>query len=412
MERMLRGAGVIGFGLFAGLASACGGRVDPDVTACPPEAHCLPDGAVIPEDSGVPYDSGAPDTGYPPPDSGDPDTSYPPPDTGACGSGPCSPGYSCAIPCGSCSCVEGGGWVCSGTTDCYDSGYHPDVYPETYPTCPAFEPYDGQYCGGSEGIKCSWPSACGSTDYGYCSGGAWHLKAETCPSGCPPYRPLEGSSCTSTAPFPYCKYPSMCGGTDLAYCTGGRWSYEPSACPPPAPPPPCPYSTPPSGSYCPSEGATCTTTSMCGGSDLARCLGHAWSVSVGPCMPPPPPPPPCPYALPSDGSYCPIEKQECDYKNACGSTDYAVCYGGAWRVKGTCAGGSCPVYEPASGEYCSTPSSTMCNYAKPYGCSTACFCAKDYRWACYDPPCYPPPYDGGGGWVDAGSGSYDAFRSE
>jgi hypothetical protein len=399
MERMLRGAGVLGFAL---LASACGGRVDP-LDTCPPEAHCLPDGAI--DDSGVPYDSALPDTGYPPPpDSGSPDSWYPPPpDAYTCGSGPCSPGYTCPIPCGSCTCLAGGGWMCSGSTGCVDSGPYPDSYPDSYPVCPAVEPYDGQYCGGSEGASCAWPNSCGTTDYGYCSGSRWSVKAEVCPGGCPPYRPSEGSPCGSTAPYPYCKYPSACGGTDLAYCTGGRWTFGPSDCPPP--PPPCPYSTPPVGSYCADEGAYCYTTSTCGGSDVSRCVAHAWNVSPGPCLPPPPPP--CPGKLPADGTYCPSEKQECYFPTPCGTSDYAVCYGGAWHTKSSCTSGSCPAYEPPSGTYCSTPSSTMCNYAKPYGCSTSCFCAKDYRWACYDAPCYPPPYDGG--FTDGGSGWVDGF---
>lgn len=329
MERMWRGAGVVGFAL---LANACGGHVE---VGGGPEA-----------DSGVVgFDSALPDSGHPEPDSGFEDW-LPPPDSGACGSGPCSPGYTCAIPCGSCSCVAGGGWVCSGGTDCYDSG----PYPDAYPTCPPYEPFDGQYCGGDEGLSCTWPSSCGTSDYGYCSGGRWSVKRETCPSGCPTTRPMAGTSCASTAPFPYCKYPSACGGVDLAYCTTGVWEYGPSDCPPP---------------------------------------------------------PPCPYALPPDGSYCPVDKQECDYANACGTTDYAVCIGGGWRVKPTCTGGSCPVYEPVSGASCTTPSATMCSYPTPYGCSTDCFCAKDFRWACYDPPCYPPPPDYDGGFVDAGG--YEAY---
>jgi hypothetical protein len=390
MERMLRVAGVIGFAM---LGSACGGRVNPELPSCPPGVDCPEADTGVSPDSALP-DGYVPDTGKPPPDSSY-DTWYPPPpDTSTCGSGPCSPGYTCRIPCGSCTCLEGGGWVCSGGTDCYDSGI-----PDVYPGCPVVEPYDGQFCGGYEGSSCSWANACGTTDYGYCSGGRWSVKADTCPGGCPPYRPIEGSACSSTAPLPYCKYPSACGGTDLAYCTYGRWTFAPSDCPPPPPPPPpCPYSTPPTGSYCADEGIYCKTISSCGGSDVAQCIGHGWKVSPGPCLPPPPPP--CPYVVPSDGSYCPSERQECYFPTPCGTSDYAVCVGGGWRVKSSCTGGTCPAYEPVSGSKCSVPSSTMCNYPNPYGCSTSCFCAKDYRWACYDPPCYPPPYDGGGGWVD------------
>ena len=267
MDRMAGawlGAGSVGVALLLG---ACGGHVEV-AGSCPPGAHCPDDDTGVKPDSGEPLDSSVPDTGYPPPPDSGYDTGYPPPDSYACGSGPCTPGDSCSIPCGSCTCLADGGWICSGTTDCYDSG----IYPDTYPTCPPYEPYDGQYCGGAEGLSCGWPSSCGTTDYGYCSGGRWVVKRDTCPSGgCPTARPAAGTSCTTTAPYPYCKYPSSCGGIDLAYCIGGAWEYGPSDCPPP---------------------------------------------------------PPCPYSLPSDGSYCPVEKQECDYGNPCGTTDYAVCAGG------------------------------------------------------------------------------------
>ena len=388
----------------AGLAlAACGGKVSGGGGDCPPGARC-PDDTGAPDDTApppedttpppydtsVPYDTYEPYDTYDPYDSSPPpwDSSYdsypPPPDTG-CGTGYCSPGSSCGSPCLSCYCLSSGTWTCSATPGCTDGGT---------PTCPIAEPSDGSPCLGS--IDCKWPNSCGSADYGSCIYGTWRLKTDcTPPSGCPMSRPAPGSACASTAPYPYCKYPSLCGGgTDLAYCKGGAWSFDDAPCPPP---PPCPYTTPPYGSYCPVDGQHCSIANSCGGFDDATCYGHGWSVAIGPCRPPPPPV--CPPSFPSDGSYCPTDGQECDYGSACGTTDYAICSGNRWTTKSSC-GSSCPTYEPKSGEACKTPSSTMCSYAgSAPGCMIDCFCALDYRWACYAPPCYdagpPPPYEAG-----------------
>ncbi len=372
------------------LAVGCGGRVDPLVC---PTGEC--------EDTGTP-DTGTPDTGtdsafpdtaypetYPYPDTA-PDT-YPYPDTGSCGWGRCTPGESCGIPCGSCTCYPDGTWACASDPGCYDSGP-----PDTPDYCPPGMPPGGSGCYGSS--RCYYPSACGGFDEADCVGGSWKVSITSC-GGCPASEPPSGTYCPSEGAS--CKWPNFCGGADYGSCLGGRWSITGSSCPPP-PPPPCPIDTPPYGSYCPSEGTYCSTRNSCGTYDDSYCSGHSWIVKYGTCLPPPPP---CPGYTPPDGSYCGgSEGASCSAPDTCGGTSYFYCSASTWHVKSSCIG-SCPTYAPPSGTGCSAPSSTMCSYPSAGGCGQSCFCAKDFRWACYDLPCPPPPsFDGG--VVDVGT-SFD-----
>ena len=379
---------------------------------------------------------GGPGSGGDPSDGavdGDPtyDSGLPPPDDASppCGYGPCGPGSTCTQLCRTCSCGIDGSWscfddgpcgvdagpvcppsepkpgtVCSGTEACTypsssciglndsawcDRGYWavattdcpPPPPPPPPSVCPAYEPTPRAPC--TEAIACDWANPCGGRDYGYCDAGFWSIKSGGC-STCPSYEPKPGMSCSSDGAK--CDYPNACGGTDVAYCDKVTWSVSTGPC---APPPTCPPSTPKAGSYCPTAGASCTFMSACGGEDYAYCeTDHGWRVK-SPCATS------CPTITPADGSSCPGSGAYCTFKNSCGSEDYAYCDMGRWNVKSGCSASTCPSAAPTSGAACSPPSSTMCSYPLAGGCSTTCFCAKDSRWACYDPPCAPPPSDGG-----------------
>ena len=292
------------------------------------------DGGAV--DSGPATDSGITPDGY---------TDVEPP-PGSCGVGACTAGYTCNIDaCTTCICSSGGGWACT-AGDCFDTMPPPPPPPSM---CPGYVPPEGTYCYGA--LTCLYKNECGRDLYAICDGKTWHHKSDVCPptTGCPKYEPSLGSYCASDGIK--CGYPNACMGTDYLYCSGKTWKSAGSDCPPDPPPPPppgkCPAYEPAYGSACSADGTSCKYPNGCGGADFAYCKGGTWIIDIGPCPPPPPPPT------------------------------------------------TCPTYKPASGAKCAPPSSSACSYPSGF-CTSYCFCADDYRWACITPPCSGgdagPPY--------------------
>lgn len=163
-------------------------------------------------------------------------------------------------------------------------------------------------------------------------------------------------------------------------------------CPPdvgPPPPPPCPYPKPADRTYCLSEGQTCDYKNSCGTIDYATCVlgpeGRVW-MTKSDCTSPTP----CPYSLPPKGLPC-NGYNKCSYKNTCGGVDTAACNGKYWDVyPGPCTSPTCPSYLPPSGASCAGP--LKCSY--PNGCgsyhSATCDGTSSY-WRVFYSDCPPPP---------------------
>lgn len=290
-------------------------------------------GAVPGEDEDPTLDGGT-DSG-PKPDSG------PRPDVGpgGCGFGACTPGTGCFDGCNSCYCDEGG-WSCT-TMACEDAGPGPDVI-EPAPPCPSVPPKDRQACT-SEGQLCGYANDCGGKTNAECVVGpagntVWRVE-RVCAGVCPTTLPKPGTTCPAPTK---CGYPNACGSVDSAWC------------------------------------------------DFA---GGKWNVLRGDC--PPPPPPTCPTKRPAEGSACPAGLGECLFNNGCGGVDYGFCSGGKWAIKDSPCTPGCPASKPTSGAACKSPSGASCAYVVASSCTTSCFCAEDYRWACIPAPCTSPPFPGG-----------------
>ena len=322
---------------------ACGGKLDDKAFQnCPATESCADTGPI----------GDAADTGDDA-DTGDalPDT-YPDAPPG-CGSGPCSPGYSCTLDaCTQAYCFGDNAWEFSNT-----------CVPDTPPPCPASQPYNGQGCY-AEGQSCGYSSTCG-TVYATCSGGAWSVPIIDCPPpppGCPTFEPPSGTGCSAGGEK--CSWPNTCGSTDTGYCdpSTARWTLYPGTCSGT-----CPASEPANGSAC-SGSATCKWMSACGGTDYGACSAGRWNLSVGPC-----PAPTCPVAEPAQGSPCVATGVGCGWTNACGGYDTAYCAPSGWRITyGSCTT-KCPASEPAPGAYCPSAGAS-CSWPNSCGGTDTGYC--------------------------------------
>lgn len=289
---------------------------------------------------------------------------------GACGVGTCTPGTTCSpdYGCNTCSCNSDGSWACT-LRDCFDAG------PPLPPSCPSYVP--SGYCS-SEGQVCAYPNGCGGKTVSRCSSGLWQTSSEPCVGGCPASQPVAGTYCTGVTK---CPYPNGCGSYNTAWCDGKLWHVEVAPCTTPS----CPTYLPKPGTPCP-VGSKCTYASGCPSPNTAVCETGVWNVYYADC--PPPPPPTCPTSKPAYGSPC-STGMNCQWDNGCGNIVYGYCSGGAWMLKEPGCTPGCPGSKPTSGSACKSPSSTSCSYMVPgtTSCTSQCFCADDYRWACVTPPC-------------------------
>ena len=355
------------------LLLGCGGKVGDEVD----------DGGADSASDAVPIDGDLPPDGEPIVDGG----------PSGCGWGSCTPGTGCSDGCNSCKCVADNLWECTGR-------YCPDAEPPPPPPCPYTRPADRTYCP-IEGQSCTYPNSCGGVDYSYCSlgpeGRVWMTKSECVSSTCPTYLPPAGSYCSG---FSKCGYKNSCGGVDTAACNGKYWDVAVGPCTTPS----CPPSLPTSGAFC-SGPLKCAYANSCGSYDTATCDGSSayWRVFRGDCPPPPPPPPPtCPTTTPADGTAC-ASGLSCSWNNGCGGINYGYCSSYGWSIKREGCSSTCPASKPTGGLACKTPGTTSCRYVVSPGstCTTQCFCADDYRWACVTPPCaepVPPSSDAGPGF--------------
>lgn len=341
---------------------ACGGKVGIDDSDAAP-------------DTGTESDGGGYDV------TPSEDTSTPiPTDTGpwGCGSGPCDPGMGCSDGCNECTCIAKDSWSCT-DRPCVDSG-------PVEPPCPAVIPGDRTSCG-VIGQYCTYMNKCGGYDVAQCvatasGAGAWATKRETCTApSCPPSQPTPMTPCSADLK---CAYPNGCGGTNTAWCDGKYWNLSTGPCTAPA----CPTVQPVAGSGCTGPNK-CSYSNGCGGFNTAVCDGpmSKWAVYKGDCTPPPPPPV-CPTAMPPAGSMC-VPGMSCNWNNGCGGLTYGYCSSGTWSMKSEGCAPGCPASKPTSGLACKVPSSSSCRYIVPgtSSCTSQCFCADDYRWACVTPPC-------------------------
>lgn len=336
------------------LLLACGGKV----------TVFEDDGGVDPEDTAGSEVTPGDDVG---PDGGP---------TG-CGFGRCEPGVVCSPDgCNTCSCSSGGEWGCT-LIGCTDASPPPPL------PCPSGAPFDGSYCP-SEGAYCTYPNGCGGSIYASCASGAWRTKRDGCttPMPCPPSVPALYSPCSAPTK---CNYVNSCGGTIFAYCDGKSWNIESSPCVTP----PCPAKQPPEGAACAGPNK-CLYSNGCGGSNTAYCESSMskWVIYKGECTPPPPPPPMCPAALPPPGASC-VTGSSCNWNNGCGGLTYGYCMGATWSMKSEGCVSGCPAAKPTSGASCKSPGTSSCRYIVPgtSSCTSQCFCADDYRWACLTPIC-------------------------
>lgn len=294
----------------------------------------------------------------------------------------------CSDGCTTCKCVAENVWDCAYT--CVDAE------PPPPPPCPYPKPADRTYCP-VEGQTCEYKNSCGSIDVAYCAlgpeGRVWVTKSDCSSSVCPPKLPPYGMACGG---YNKCGYANGCGGVDTATCNGKYWEIAKGPCTTPT----CPSYLPPEGAPC-SGVLKCGYSNYCGGIDTAYCGGTSsyWKIDRGPCAPPPPPPT-CPTTTPPDGSPC-ASGLNCSWNNGCGGINYGYCSGYGWSIKREgCSSTECPSSKPTSGLACKSPGTSSCRYVVSPGstCTTQCFCADDYRWACVTPPCaepVPPSYDAG-----------------
>lgn len=296
---------------------------------------------------------------------------------GGCGFGACEPGMGCSDGCNSCTCVARDRWECT-TLGCVDAEPPPPP-----PPCPSYVPSDGSYCPG-EGAYCTYPNGCGGNIYASCAMNRWYTKKDPCAAGCPSLAPAPGTACTGPAK---CNYVNSCGGSVFAHCdaTMSKWAVETGPCVAPA----CPEKQPIEGSGCVGPNK-CSYSNGCGGYNSAYCESpmSKWVIYRGDCPPPPPPPPVCPATMPPSGSTCSVGSS-CTWNNGCGGLAYGYCSGGGWSIKNEGCSGTCPSTKPPSGVACKAPSATACRYvvSPSTGCTSQCYCADDYRWACVTPPC-------------------------
>lgn len=311
-------------------------------------------------------------------DEGVPEAIVPDGGPSTCGVGGCKPGASCSPDgCNTCSCVRDGEWACT-LLACVDAG------PPPPPPCPGTVP--SGYCT-SDGQVCTYPNGCGGKTIARCGGEWWSVSSEPCSSACPPVQPTVGTACLGSAT---CSYKNDCGGSNTAWCDGKSWHVERGPCTVPT----CPSYLPKYGEPCVGPNK-CAYPSGCPMPHTAVCEGttSTWTVYWAEC--PPPPPPTCPTALPPSGSAC-SSGLNCQWDNGCGGQTYGYCSSGTWMLKpGGCVAG-CPATKPPSGTPCKPIGTSACTYLVPgtSSCTSQCFCADDYRWACLTPPCAtptPPP---------------------
>ena len=304
---------------------------------------------------------------------------------GRCGSGACEPGMGCSDGCNTCRCVARNSWECT------DLGCVDAEPPPPPPPCPFSPPYDGSYCP-VEGAYCTFPNGCGGNIYASCAMGSWRTKRDGCTTPtCPSTLPTPMTACSAPTK---CSYSNGCGGSNYAYCDGKYWNVERGPCSSPV----CPPSQPAVGTACTGPNK-CAYSNGCGGYNTAYCDGSMskWAIYKGDCAPPPPPPPMCPTSVPPPGAPC-VSGSSCNWGNGCGGLTYGYCSGGAWSLKPEGCTMGCPGAKPVSGTACKMPSATSCRYLTggSMSCTSQCFCADDYRWACITPPCASDGGPGGG----------------
>jgi len=297
---------------------------------------------------------------------------------GGCGFGTCTPGTACSPDdgCNTCRCGTDGTWRCS-TLACYDAGPPPPPPP---PPCPSYTPYG--YCS-SEGQICTYSNGCGGKTVARCSMSNWSVSTDPCVGACPVSQPKAATACTGSSK---CAYSNGCGGSNTAWCDGKLWHVEVGPCVTPS----CPSYLPKPGEPCVGPNK-CAYPSGCPSPHTAICntSSSTWTVYYADC--PPPPPPTCPASTPPYGAPC-SGSLNCQWDNGCGNLNYGYCSSGTWAIKSSGCTPGCPSSKPTSGTACKPPSSTSCTYMVPgtSTCTSQCFCADDYRWACLTPPCATP----------------------
>jgi hypothetical protein len=214
--------------------------------------------------------------------------------------------------------------------------YNPPPYepPEYNPLAPGVECQDGQILAGVDG--------CGGAT---CVAGRWAHYGVACNppalSDCPTVEPAIGSACGEYSGDLTCSY-AFCYEAKLPTrrCSAvtGLWEAVPlPSCNPPAPSS-CSPDMPTAGSDCIFEGEQCYYPGCEGPtSSTATCRYGQWAVvySIGPACNPPPVVPVCPERdLVSDSS-CWYDGQVCPTPNACGpggSGAAHVCTNGVWTT--------------------------------------------------------------------------------
>lgn len=317
----------------------------------------------------------------------------------SCGEGACADATSCLDGCRWCECRQGT-WNCG--TLCADADDGGATPAPTEPACPAV-PSREVFCL-LEGQRCSYPNGCGGIDVATCratqhGARSWSVQESPC-TECPASAP-SGHDCL---PPLQCAYPrsSGCAGSVVTTCEwderfGRVWRESPCTVAGQWPAEPC-QTWPLAGSAC-DVTAACQSTRLCTWveqqtvlvSDVASCEGPGsqWGVSRQGC--PGLPSTQCPSSPPAAGSTCNVSV-DCRYDNGCGGSIRAHCTGaGGFAIfaEGCVAG--CPAARPTSGASCATASASPCAYADDAkGCSTACYCATDLRWACLPSTCASP----------------------
>jgi hypothetical protein len=98
--------------------------------------------------------------------------------------------------------------------------------------CPTAIPMEGTAC--RTGLSCYYPIDCCGTVAGFvethCYVGTWEVRPEPTPSACPLCAPFpnQGAACSladacTSGPPAVCYRPTCYGGTDVARCDGTRW---------------------------------------------------------------------------------------------------------------------------------------------------------------------------------------------
>ena len=161
------------------------------------------------------------------------------------------------------------------------------------------------------------------------------------------------------------------------------------------------------GDGCPRAGeGTCYS-----GYGTLLCVDGQWGIDPTTIdYPPPPPRPSCPPYEPAEGQACSSPRTGCSYDDACadrpngsrGSRSW-LCngYGGTWQRQDPYLA-RCPSVRPVNGASCADCAGSypaQCTYFDGSGCGPAIVTCdpKTQSWSRIVTPCPPPPLDAGAG---------------